>query len=163
VRLCVEREPPVDEGVLLREGGEPVQVVAGQRLVHVDEPRHDLRMLSGQEQRWEGAHVVADHDGTFQAELAREPQDVGGDRPTVIAGVGFVALAIAPDVERQHRVPTGEKRHQLAPVVGRSQPAVDEQDRRTRAGGGEMQVHAVDEELAVPDAERVVGPVAWVI
>ena len=122
--------------VRLRQGTVDVgEHVPGRDDVEEGHPGDHLGVVEAQPVGDPGAAVVADDREALEAELAHEPDLVGGHRPLGVRRVvgrrgGAGRVAVPTQVGEDHRVPVGEPRRDAVPHDVGLRVAVQQQDRR---------------------------------
>jgi hypothetical protein len=85
------------------------------------------------------APVVTDQLHPLQPQLVEDGEHVGRQVLLLVAVAGRVGPAEAAQVQRQHAVAVGQRRHQVAPLIPVLRPAVQEEHGVvSRAGFGDV-------------------------
>jgi hypothetical protein len=86
---------------------------------------------------------MADYARLVEAERIHQRQHIGGVPVGAVRPIGLVAVAEAAQIRRVKSVAVGQKRHHRLPGQPEFGPAVQQQQRFSRAGTGDMERRAV--------------------
>ena len=112
-------------------------------------------MMHGDVEPDNGAVAPADQRGLVDLEKIHERERVGGHQIVTVRPRVARAAAVAPAVHDHDPVMRGHQiRHQLAPIIGIGEPAVEQDDRRAMAERGVPDLDAVDRRIAAFGGRR---------